>query len=78
MSSLMDDCISTGSACNSSELKTSHVLTGLGIKKLNANCAFRISLSAEVNEEELIDFLANRFKPAIRFLSRMRTRHGEE
>lgn len=78
MSSLMDDCISTGSACNSSELKTSHVLTGLGIKKLNANCAFRISLSAEVNEEELIDFLDNRFKPAIRFLSRMRTRHGEE
>lgn len=78
MSSLMNDCISTGSACNSSELKTSHVLTGLGIKKLNANCAFRISLSAEVNEEELIDFLDNRFKPAIRFLSRMRTRHGEE
>lgn len=78
MSSLMDDCISTGSACNSSELKTSHVLSGLGIKKLYANCAFRISLSEEVDKNELEDFLDNRFKPAIKFLSRMRTRHGEE
>ena len=78
MSTLMNDCISTGSACNSSELKTSHVLSGLGIKKLNANCAFRISLSTEVNKDELIDFLDNRLKPAIKFLSRMRTRHGED
>lgn len=78
MSTLMNDCISTGSACNSSELKTSHVLSGLGIKKAIANCAFRISLSTEVNKDELIDFLDNRFKPAIKFLSRMRTRHGEE
>ena len=78
MSTLMNDCISTGSACNSSELKTSHVLSGLGIKKAIANCAFRISLSTEVNKEELEDFLENRFKPAIKFLSRMRTRHGED
>lgn len=78
MSTLMNDCISTGSACNSSELKTSHVLSGLGIKKATANCAFRISLSTEVNKDELIDFLDNRFKPAIKFLSRMRTRHGED
>ena len=78
MSSLIDDCISTGSACNSSELKTSHVLSGMGIKKLIANCAFRISIDETVNEEELKDFLDNRFKPAIKFLARMRTRHGEE
>jgi len=78
MSSLMEDCISTGSACNSSELKTSHVLSGMGIKKLYANCAFRISLSEEVDEDELKDFLDNRFEPAIKFLARMRTRHGEE
>ena len=78
MSSLMDDCISTGSACNSSELKTSHVLLGMGIKKLYANCAFRISIDETINQEELEDFLDNRFKPAIKFLGRMRTRHGEE
>ena len=78
MSSLINDCISTGSACNSSELKTSHVLSGMGIKKLYANCAFRISIDENVNEEELNDFLDNRFKPAIKFLGRMRTRHGEE
>ena len=70
--------VSTGSACNSSELKTSHVLSGMGIKKLYANCAFRISIDENVNEEELNDFLDNRFKPAIKFLGRMRTRHGEE
>ena len=78
MSSLMDDCISTGSACNSAELKTSHVLSGLGIPKLNANCAFRISLVEDIDQEELDDFLDNRFKPAIKFLARMRTRHGED
>lgn len=78
MSSLMDDCISTGSACNSSELKTSHVLSGMGIKKLYANCAFRISIDETINPDELEDFLDNRFKPAIKFLGRMRTRHGEE
>ena len=78
MSSLIEDCISTGSACNSAELKTSHVLAGLGIKKLNANCAFRISLNEDINRDELTDFLDNRFKPAVKFLARMRTRHGED
>lgn len=78
MSSLIDDCISTGSACNSSELKTSHVLSGMGIKKLYANCAFRISIDENVDKDELDDFLDNRFKPAVKFLARMRTRHGEE
>ena len=48
------------------------------IKKLYANCAFRISIDETVNQEELEDFLDNRFKPAVKFLGRMRTRHGEE
>ena len=78
MSTLMNDCISTGSACNSSELKTSHVLSGMGRKKNVANCAFRISLSEDVKIDELNDFFDNRFSPAIKFLARMRTRHGEE
>lgn len=78
MSCLMDDCISTGSACNSSELKASHVILGMGRSKINANCAFRISLSEEINEYELDTFLNERFEPAIKFLSRMRTRHEGE
>ena len=77
MSSLIDDCISTGSACNSSELKTSHVLTGLGKNKLTANCAFRISIDEDIDKNELHEFLLNRLKPAVKFLARMRTRHGE-
>ncbi|MFH1503652.1 MAG: cysteine desulfurase family protein, partial [Candidatus Diapherotrites archaeon] len=68
-------CTSTGSACMSNTLETSHVLKALGLKPLQSNSSLRISLSKYTTEEEIDYFLSKirgivnklrRFSPLIR------------
>ena len=49
-------CTSTGSACASHSLETSHVLKGIGLTPLEANSSIRISISKYTTEEE-VDYL---------------------
>ena len=46
-------CTSTGSACASHSLQTSHVLKALGLSPLQANSSIRISISKYTTEEEV-------------------------
>lgn len=48
---------STGSACMSNTLKTSHVLKALGLAPLQSNSSLRISISKYTTKEELDYFL---------------------
>jgi cysteine desulfurase len=49
-------CTSTGSACASNSLKTSHVLKAIGLSPLQANSSIRISISKYTTEKE-VDFV---------------------
>lgn len=51
-------CTSTGSACSSHSLETSHVLKAIGLNDLEANSALRLSLSKYTTKEE-IDYILN-------------------
>jgi len=66
---------STGSACMSHSLETSHVLKALGLTPLQSNSSLRISLSKYTTEEEVDYFLSKiqgiakklrRFSPLIK------------
>ena len=66
---------STGSACMSHSLQTSHVLKALGLTPLQSNSSLRISLSKYTTEEEVDYFLSKitdivkklrRFSPLIK------------
>jgi cysteine desulfurase len=46
-------CTSTGSACASHSLETSHVLRAIGLTPLEANSSIRISISKYTTEEEV-------------------------
>ncbi len=50
-------CTSTGSACSSHTLKTSHVLKAIGLTPLQANSSLRISISKYTTQEEIDYFL---------------------
>ncbi len=50
-------CTSTGSACSSHSLETSHVLKAIGLTPLQSNSSLRISLSKYNTEEEINYFL---------------------
>jgi len=50
-------CTSTGSACASHSLETSHVLKAIGLNSLQANSSIRISLSKFTTQEEADYFL---------------------
>ncbi|NMB66537.1 cysteine desulfurase [Candidatus Woesearchaeota archaeon] len=52
-------CVSTGSACSSHSLKTSHVLKALNLIPLEANGTIRVSLSKYNTKEEIDYFLKN-------------------
>ena len=46
-------CASTGSACSSHKLETSHVLKAIGLTDIQSNSAIRLSLSKFNTEEEI-------------------------
>ena len=48
---------STGSACSSHTLKTSHVLKAIGLSSIEANSSLRISISKYTTEEDVNYFL---------------------
>ena len=50
-------CTSTGSACASHSLETSHVLKAIGLTPLQANSSIRVSISKYTTEEEINYFL---------------------
>jgi len=55
-------CTSTGSACSSHSLQTSHVLKAIGLTPLEANSSLRISISKYTTEEEVNYFLESLHK----------------
>jgi cysteine desulfurase len=61
---------STGSACSSTKLEPSHVLTALGLKEVEAHGSLRISLGRE-NTEEDIDFAITAIKEVVERLRKM-------
>ncbi len=63
-------CVSTGSACSSHSLKTSHVLKALNLIPLEANGTIRISLS-KYNTKEEADYFLKNIKTIVKRLRRM-------
>lgn len=63
-------CTSTGSACASHSLETSHVLKAIGIPPVQSNSSIRISISKYTTEEE-IDYLLGKLKQIVEKLRRM-------
>ncbi|HKL24366.1 MAG TPA: cysteine desulfurase family protein [Candidatus Nanoarchaeia archaeon] len=60
-------CASTGSACSSHTLKTSHVLKAIGLEPLKANSSIRMSISKYTTEEE-INYVVKKIKKSIKKL----------
>jgi cysteine desulfurase len=60
---------STGSACMSHSLETSHVLKALGLTPLQSNSSLRISLSKYTTEEE-VDYFLNKIQGIVNKLRR--------
>ncbi len=50
-------CTSTGSACASNTLKSSHVLKAIGLESLQSNSSIRVSISKYTTDEEIEYFL---------------------
>ncbi|MFA5070815.1 MAG: cysteine desulfurase family protein [Candidatus Pacearchaeota archaeon] len=63
-------CTSTGSACASHSLETSHVLKALGLTPLQANSSIRISISKYTTEED-VNFVLSVLPKIIEKLRRM-------
>jgi cysteine desulfurase len=63
-------CTSTGSACASHSLETSHVLKAIGLTPLQANSSIRISISKYTTEEE-IDYLLEKIQNVVERLRRI-------
>ncbi len=63
-------CSSTGSACSSHTMETSHVLKAIGLSDLEANTSIRLSLSKFNNEEE-IDYVLKVLPKIVKKLRRM-------
>ena len=61
---------STGSACSSTKLEPSHVLTAIGLEEVEAHGSLRISLGHE-NTEEDIDFTISAIKEVVDKLRKM-------
>jgi cysteine desulfurase len=63
-------CTSTGSACASHSLETSHVLKAIGLAPVQSNSTLRISISKYTTEEE-IDYFLKVLVPIVDKLRRM-------
>ena len=61
---------STGSACSSHTLETSHVLKAIGLSDLQANTSLRLSLS-KYNTKEEIDYTLKILNKVVEKLRRM-------
>lgn len=57
-------CASAGSACNSSSVEPSHVLTAIGLSEDDANASLRFTLSHSNTKEE-IDFVIDTLKRSV-------------
>jgi cysteine desulfurase len=49
--------ISSGAACSSGKVKTSHVLKAMGVDDAIAKCAIRVSMGFKTNKQEIDEFL---------------------
>ncbi len=70
---LLDDAgvaVSTGSACSSRSLETSHVLRAIGLKHVDANGAIRVTIGRYTTKED-IDYFVDALKKAVDRLRRM-------
>ncbi len=63
-------CASTGSACASHSLETSHVLKAIGLTPVQANSSLRISISKYTTKEE-IDYLLEKLSKIVEKLRRI-------
>lgn len=62
--------VSTGSACSAKNMKDSHVLTSIGLKKEEIKSSIRICFSDTTTEEEVINAL-EAFRYAVNFAGRI-------
>ena len=51
-------CVSSGSACSSGALNPSHVLSAMGLPKLESNSIIRVSIGRETTNEDISLFLS--------------------
>ena len=63
-------CTSTGSACASHSLETSHVLKAIGLPPVQSNSSIRISISKYTTDEE-VDYFLNILPKIVEKLRRM-------
>ncbi len=63
-------CTSTGSACASHSLETSHVLKAIGLTPLQANSSLRLSISKYTTEEE-INFVLEKLSKVVEKLRKI-------
>lgn len=63
-------CTSTGSACASHSLKTSHVLNAIGLTPLQSNSSIRMSISKYTTEEE-IDYVLEKLEKVVNKLRKI-------
>ncbi len=70
MMSMKDVAISSGSACTSSQIQSSHVLQALGLSEALANCSVRFSLGRFTTEEQ-INFAVERVQKSVDVLRKL-------
>lgn len=61
---------STGSACSSKKLEPSHVLTALGLEKVDAHGSLRLTIGKENTEEE-VDYVIESVKEVVETLRKL-------
>lgn len=70
-------CVSTGSACSSETLGTSHVLNAIGIPVTKANGAIRITVGDNTTEED-VDYVVDNLKQVVAKLRELSPVNGEK